>query len=245
MAPAIIAAMNDREVGRALRALRRRLGWRQADVAQRAKVSQQLVSSVERGHVGPLSRNSLSRIFAAVDADVVTYVRWRAGDLDRLLDEGHAGLVATMVTMLTGLGWQVLPEVTYSEWGERGSVDILAWHAATRTLLVVEVKTEITSAEETLRTHDVKVRLGPSMAVARFGSRPRFVARLLVVAEGSTNRRRIERLAPVLEASYPARGDVVRTWLEAPAGTLAGLLVVTATAVAGGPAPRRVRRAAH
>ncbi|HEX5826025.1 MAG TPA: hypothetical protein VFY23_00770 [Candidatus Limnocylindrales bacterium] len=172
----------------------------------------------------------------------MTHIRWRAGDLDRLLDEGHAGLVGAMVTMLAELGWEVLPEVTFSEWGERGSVDILAWHAATRTLLVVEVKTEIVSAEETLRRHDVKARLGPAMGVARFGARPRAVAKLLVVAEGSTNRRRVERLAPVLDVSYPLRSDRVRAWLSEPDGTMAGLLVASVPRAAGRPAPRRVRR---
>jgi transcriptional regulator with XRE-family HTH domain len=233
--------VNDIQVGRSLRALRRRLGWRQSDVARRAAVSQQLVSRVERGKVGGLARNTLARIFATVDAEVVTHVRWRGGDLDRLIDEGHAGLIGVVTELLTSLEWQVLPEVTFSEWGERGSVDILAWHAATRTLLVVEVKTEITSAEETLRTHDVKVRLAPTLGAARFGARPVAVARLLVVGESSTNRRRIERLAPVLTAAYPARGIEVRQWLRQPAGRMAGLLVVSPPSTGRAIGPRRVR----
>ncbi|HEY4190087.1 MAG TPA: hypothetical protein VGM28_06685, partial [Candidatus Limnocylindrales bacterium] len=57
-------------------------------------------------------------------------------------------------------------------YGERGSIDILAWHAATRTLLIVEVKTEIASAEEMLRRHDAKVRLGPAIGRERFGIAP-------------------------------------------------------------------------
>lgn len=31
-------------------------------------------------------------------------------------------------------------------------MDVLAWHAATGMLLIVEVKTELTAIEETLRT---------------------------------------------------------------------------------------------
>lgn len=186
--------MNDQRIGRALRALRHRREWRQKDVAARAGVSQQVISRIERGKVGGLSRDALRRVFAAVDADVVTTIRWHGGELDRLLDEGHAGLAGTIASLLTHLGWVVLPEVTYSEWGERGSIDLLAWHAATRTLLVVEIKTEIADSEEMLRAHDVKARLARGLGEARFGSRPRVVARLLVVAEGTTNRRRIARL---------------------------------------------------
>ena len=42
--------------------------------------------------------------------------------------------------LLQSLGWQTRSEVSYSVYGERGSIDVLAWHAPSRTLLVVEVK---------------------------------------------------------------------------------------------------------
>jgi hypothetical protein len=120
----------------------------------------------------------------------------------------------------------VLTEVSFAHFGERGSVDVLAWHPSRRILLVVEVKTEIASAEETLRRHDVKVRLGPMLARERFAARPAHVARLLVVADRSSNRRRVARLAPVMDSAYPLRGDGLRAWLRDPAGAGAGLLFV-------------------
>jgi hypothetical protein len=39
-------------------------------------------------------------------------------------------------------------EASYSIYGERGSIDILAGHATTRSMLVVEVKSELMSIEE-------------------------------------------------------------------------------------------------
>ena len=42
------------------------------------------------------------------------YVQWRGGDLDRLLDEAHAGLVERVAQLLRRLGWQVLVEVSYT-----------------------------------------------------------------------------------------------------------------------------------
>ena len=165
--------MNDVALGRALRAIRIHLGLRQADVATKAGVAQQLVSRIERGDSGRMARHTVSRVLQAVGADVVTIVRWRGGQLDRLLDEGHAALVGATADLLRRHGWQVLTEVTYAEWGERGSVDILAWHAATGRLLVIEIKTEIASAEELLRRHDEKVRLAPKLARDRFGVAPR------------------------------------------------------------------------
>ena len=50
-------------------------------------------------------------------------------------------------------------------------VDLLAWQRATRTLLVVEIKTVLASSEEMLRRLDTKTRLGPIIA-RRFGWRP-------------------------------------------------------------------------
>jgi hypothetical protein len=139
-------------------------------------------------------------------------------------------------------GWTVLPEVTFSEWGERGSIDILAWHAGSRTLLVVEVKTELASIEELLRRHDAKVRLAPRIAEGRFGTRPARTARLLVVADTSTNRRRLERTDAVLRAAYPDRGGRVRAWLRDPRGTMAGVQFLTGATGRATRSRSRVRR---
>jgi transcriptional regulator with XRE-family HTH domain len=216
--------MNDLVIGRALRVLRHRRRLRQVDVARSAGVSQQLVSKIERGRLAGVSTRTIRLIFAVVDADVVTLVRWRAGELDRLLDEQHAAVVTKIANLLRRRGWEVLPEVTFSEFGERGSIDVLAWHAASKTLLVIEVKTEITSTEEILRRHDTKVRLAPKIGRDRFGTTPVRVGRLLVIEESNANRRRAERLDALLRPVYPARGRDVRTWLDAPDGNMAGLI---------------------
>jgi hypothetical protein len=180
-----------------------------------------------------------------VDARVYINVVWRGGELDRLLDEGHAAIGGTLAEQLVVDGWQVLPEVTYSVFGERGSIDMLAWHAATRTLLVIEIKTEITSAEEMLRRHDVKVRLAPRISAERFGEPPAMVARLLVVAESTGNRNRVARLGALLAAIYPLRGKAVRDWLTSPVGPMGGILFLNTAprGAKGRPVrPMRVRR---
>ena len=189
-------------------------------------MTQQHISRIELGHAGEVAVATLRRVFVAAGAEAITVARWRGGDLDRLLDEGHADVVGSVVGVLRRRGWAVLTEVTFAEWGERGSIDVLAWHSATRTLLVIEVKTEIASTEETLRRHDVKVRLAPKIGNERFGAWPAHVARLLVVADRTTNRRRVDRLEQVLGPAYPVRGPAVRRWLSEPAGSIAGLLFV-------------------
>lgn len=238
----MIRPMNDVTVGRAVRAIRLKRGLRQRDVAERAGVSQQLVSELEAGRLGGMRHRVFRRILGALDADALVVVRWRGGDLDRLMDEGHAEIVGLVCDRLRALGWTVFPEVSFSEYGERGSIDVLAWHPATRTLLVVEVKTAVTSAEETLRRHDVKTRLAANVARKRFGLDAAHVARLLVVADGTTNRRRVTRLANVLDAAYPDRGSTVRRWLANPKRGIRGL-VFTAVPGSGRQRRRRVRPA--
>jgi transcriptional regulator with XRE-family HTH domain len=220
--------MEPQTIGRVVRALRHRLGWRQQDLAIRASVSQSFVSLVERGRIGNLTIDRLRSVCERLDARLVITVQWRGGDLDRLLDEGHAALVGRISTILDGLGWETDPEVTFSEFGERGSIDVFAWHPATRTLLIVEVKTELTSIEETLRTHDVKVRLGPTIAAKRRGWKPASVGRLLVLPDHSTPRRRVARHDGVLARVYRSRGVACREWLRQ-GGPGSGLLFLSPT----------------
>jgi transcriptional regulator with XRE-family HTH domain len=237
--------VNDLTIGRTMRVLRRRLGMRQIEVAVRAEVSQQLISRVECGRIGGVSVATLRRVFAAVDADAVTMIRWRAGQLDRLLDEDHAEAVARVGELLRRAGWLVILEASFSEYGERGSVDILAWHAASRTILVIEVKTSITSTEELLRRHDMKTRLAPKLARERFGDAPAQIARLLVVTGSAANRTRVRRLDALLVPAYPVRGRAVGAWLRRPIGDLRGLVFTAPAAVPAervrGHVARRVR----
>lgn len=148
-----------------------------------------------------------------------------------------------MAELLGRDGWTVLPEVTYSIYGERGSIDLLAWHAQTRTLLVIEVKTEITSAEETLRRHDQKTRLAGDIARERFGWEPLLIGRLLVLPESSTTRRQVDRHAALFGRAYPQRNVEVRRFLRTPAQPpLAGLWFVPDTTDLRGVAQVRARK---
>src|SRR6478736_4017218 len=92
---------------------------------------------------------TVRKIVGGLDAELVLFIRWRGGDLDRLLDAGHARLCDDLARLLTNRGWEVAPEVSYSEYGERGSIDVLGFHPESGLLLVTEVKTEVASVEET------------------------------------------------------------------------------------------------
>src|SRR5947207_14762800 len=197
------------------------------DVADRCGMGRDVVSRLERGRVDGLTIGRLRRVFACFDAEVVLLVRWRGGEIDRLLDRRHAELGGRFMTRLDGSGWAAQPETSFSSYGERGAIDALAWNPATRTLLVVEVKTELTSIEETLRRHDLKVRLAPAIARERFGWDAAAVARILVLPDDRTIRRQVERHDAILRRAYPLRGIELKRWLEAPPGPVSGLMFLS------------------
>ena len=191
--------------------------------------------------------DKVRRAAKALEAELIIQLRWRGGDLDRLVDEGHSFVVGKTLERLRSRGWEVRTEVSYSIYGERGSIDVLAWHEPTRSLLVVEVKTSIVSGEETLRKHDEKARLAGRIAVEQFGWRARIVSRLLILPDLSTPRRQVERVATVMHVAYPDRGVAVREWLARPAGPVAGIVFLPAIegpkrGVTGALSRRRVRR---
>jgi transcriptional regulator with XRE-family HTH domain len=219
--------MDDARIGRALWVLRRRRGLRQADVAALAGASQSAISKAERGHIATFPLGTLRRYFATVDAGFLGSVIWRGGALDRLLDERHAAIVGLTAQRLKARGWEVVVEATYAVYGERGSIDILAAHARARTVLVVEVKTELTSLEQLGRKVDEKVRLARQrLCRDRFGWAPTYAGRLLVLPDLDSRRRAVDRHGAVLDVGFPARGPEVRTWLRRPSGDLGGVLFV-------------------
>lgn len=196
------------------------------DLAASAGLSQSLVSLIERGQIDAIAVGKVAAVLRALDADLLLLARWRGGDLDRLLDEAHAGLVGATADLLGAAGWSVEVEITYSIGFERGSIDLLGWRSNSATMLVVEVKSELVSVEETLRRHDAKARLAARIAADRFGWRARTVARLLVLPEGTTPRRRVTRHDAVLGRAYPLRSGAARAWLTQPTSAQGSLLFV-------------------
>jgi transcriptional regulator with XRE-family HTH domain len=220
------AAVDTLRFGRALRALRIRLELTQAQLAARVGVSASMISRVENGRIGRVAFATLHAIGAALGADVQPMVRWRGEALDRLLDEAHAAVVDAIVEMLRHTGWEVAIEVSFSVGGERGSIDVFAWHAPTGFLLVIEAKSVVPDNQATLFGLDRKARIAPILARRR-GWTCTGVGRLLVVADGRTSRRRVERHAPTFESALPARTVAIRRWLKAPTNpAIAGLLFV-------------------
>ena len=238
--------MTDARVGAAVRAMRIKKRWRQADLAKKSRVSKTAISLIERGHVEEVSMRAFRRVAAALDARAEISVWLPHGELDRLLNAGHAAMHEVIARHLDKLpGWVQAPEVSFAYYSEKGVIDILAFHEPTGSLLVIELKTEFVSLEDLLATMDVRLRHAAKIARER-GWIAKTVSAWVVFAESRTNRRRVSAHASAVRSAFASDGHAIRSWLLKPVGSIRALSFWTDSRVAavrrGVGAPRRVRR---
>ncbi len=231
--------MTPDRIGRVLRALRHEHDWTQAALAVRVGCSRSVISRLERGNLRACSLPTLQRTFDALGASLLLFVRWRGGELDRLLDAAHA-LLGERWSAIRGGHWQTHAEVTYSVYEERGSVDELSFDASTSTLLVTELKTGIYEANRVVAKLDEKTRLASGLA-RRLGWEATTVVRCLVIADTRTNRLRIQQHANLF-GRFEIRGRLARTWLQHPWASVGGLLVFVPLSDVRGTHGRRAGR---
>lgn len=208
---------------RAIRALRLRRGWRQADLAHLAGLSRDVVHRIEASQLAGVTIGSLDGVISALQAELVVEVRWRGAQLDSLIDRLHAALVTAVAERLQRSGWMTQVEVSFNHYGDRGRCDLVAWHPAERILLIVEVKTRLGNLQETLGRQDVKVRLGAEIAAQLGFGAPRYVVPALVLVEHGANRRQICTY-DALFRRYTLRGKSALAWIRRPGSPVTGLL---------------------
>jgi transcriptional regulator with XRE-family HTH domain len=186
-------------IGRMLRMLRIRSRWRQSDVSQKAGISSTVVGRHENGVIGSLGALEKHAAVFALRIDV--RLVGRAGQLVRLADEEHARIVESIAAWFRSHGYLTETEASFSEWGERGRIDLLAYDPATRTLVIVEVKTQLLDLQDLFGSLNVKERLASTIAGRRGWAVSRRVT-LLAAADTAANRT-VVREHPALFAQFP------------------------------------------
>src|SRR4051812_46920180 len=184
---------DDERLADLVRHIRRELHITQVQLAARANVPLNDVKQVEAGKAGSVKIHRVRTILEAEGGRARLVPWWNGAAAERLLDARHAEMVERVVRLLQLRGWIVFVEVSFAEFGERGSIDVLAVRPSVRAALVIEVKTAIGSLEETNRILDIKVRLAPKIVYKKLGWRPAMVGRILVVPEAGSSRRTIDQ----------------------------------------------------
>jgi transcriptional regulator with XRE-family HTH domain len=197
----MIAGMYAIAVGRLFRMLRLRKDWRQADVAKKAGISSSAVGRHENGVIGslPLLEKHAAVFGLRLDLRLVG----RAGSLVRLSDEEHARTVELVAAWFRDLGFLTETEASFSEWGERGRIDLLAFDPTTGTLVIVEVKTQLLDLQDLFGSVNVKERLALKIAERRGWDARRRITVLAVA--NTTSNRGVVRDHPSLFASFDRR----------------------------------------
>ena len=187
-------------------------------------MSKSTISRIERGHVRTLTVSTIQEIAGELDVRVDLVPRWRSGDLDRLLNRRHSNLHELVARWFGEVvpDWALAPEVSYSIYGERGVIDIVAWHPGRRALLIIELKTDIVDVNELVGSADRRRRLARAIVADR-GWDPATVSVWVIVAPSRTNRRRIAMHRTMLRAAFPSDGRTVHGWLRNPVGAISAL----------------------
>ena len=201
------------------------LEWSQDELSRRSGLAQSAISRLERGIHSGLDLDELDRLAAALGG------RFRLGfdapflaDRARQRDRVHARCIAFVARRLERAGWLILTEVEIVGSAGPGWIDVLAFHPASATLLVIEIKTEIHDLGRIQRTLDWYEHAAWP-AARRFGWRPRRSLGALLVLE----------TAAVDAALRENRELLTRTF----AGTAADLSVLVGGRASGPPGPRR------
>lgn len=214
--------MEKRTVTRMLRALRKQCRWTQRQLATRLEMSQQRLSDLENGGLDGCSVDLLERWSSSLNATLVLDLR--IVGLRPLTDRRHAQIQNSLAETLRRDGWVVDVEPSFNHYGDRGRIDLLAYHPGRRVLLVVEIKTEVRDVQDLIGKLDVKQRIARQLAAER-GWDVAAVVPAIVLREDRTIRRRIAD-HPALFARFRLRARAARAWLKAPTGPIpSGILL--------------------
>jgi hypothetical protein len=171
----------------------------QAQVAERAAVSQQEVSHLERGHGGNAALQTWASVGAALGLQLAAFFEHAPG-ASQPADLQHLRGQNLIVSTAAEGGWVSTPEAVLPEDGRSPrSIDVLLVREVRREAAVVELWDLLLDGGAAMRgleskTHATRTRLGPGWRVEG----------LLLVRATARNRDLVRGLTPLFAARYPA-----------------------------------------
>jgi transcriptional regulator with XRE-family HTH domain len=190
-------------LGNVVARTRRDLGWSQGRLAVRAGVSRSMIARVESATVN-VSLDVAAGVCDAlgVQVDLTFRTPFIAERPQR--DPAHARCSSYVQHRLEAVGWTVAREVEVVHGRSHGWIDLLAFEPRLRSLLIVEVKTELDDLGRIERTLSWYERDGWG-AARRLLWRPARMATWLLVLATDVNDERIRANRDLLARAFEAR----------------------------------------
>ena len=200
-------------LGTSLRESRTRAGLRQADVAERARLSQSFVSHLERGHGRDTSIETWAIVAAAVGEQLAAFLE-RAPGADPPRDVEHLRRQHLVIEVAARGAWQARPEFTIDDATTRSrAIDVVLLRSVHREAIAVEVWDLLTDVGAAMRSLEGKVSmLTRRFAPDRTGPAGWIVRGLWVVRGTHRNRAILAEFQPIFAARFPGRSS---EWLRA------------------------------
>ena len=203
------AGIVSKRLGTALRDARTSAGMTQAQVADRAALSQTLISDLERGLGTTASIETWGMVAAAVGEQLVGFLE-RAPGADVPRDIEHLRRQSALIAIAASGGWRALPELRLDQdarWSR--SIDVALVRGPSHEAIVVEIWNWFEDVGGALRGLGGKVaalrdQLDPSVEWTIRG--------LFIVRDTRRNRQLVSELGPMLGARFPGNA---RAWLRA------------------------------
>ncbi|HEY8135313.1 MAG TPA: hypothetical protein VIF08_04670, partial [Candidatus Limnocylindrales bacterium] len=121
---------DDVRLGRVIRLIRHQACTTQAQLASSANVPLADLKLVEAGRASAVKLGRIRAILEALDGRAKLVPWWKGAAADRLLDERHAAIAERCAGYFPRPSWATHLEVSFAEYGERGSIDILGANRA-------------------------------------------------------------------------------------------------------------------
>jgi transcriptional regulator with XRE-family HTH domain len=201
-------------LGTALRESRQAAGMSQAEVAERAGLTQTHISHLERGR-GASSRIETWSMVASAAGDQLVGFLEQAPGADRPRDAEHLKRQNTLIRTAARGGWQSLPELAMDPGNTRSrSIDVALLRPATGEVVVAEIWDWFDDVGAGLRSPDAKVATVASRVAVELGPRaaPMIVRALYVVRDTRRNRLLVSDLCALFAARFPGSAFA---WLAA------------------------------
>ena len=132
-------------------------------------------------------------------------------------DAAHAMCSAYVQRRLESAGWEVAREVRIEDGRYIGWIDLLAFHAATGTLLVIEIKTRIDDVGAIERSLDWHAR-GARKAAEKLGWRPRAMSSWVLALATDEVEDALHRNRTLWATAAPLRAPVMAERVRTPQG---------------------------